>query len=265
MHTKPYKLIAFDIDGTILDSDVQVCKRLVKVVMHLKSLGYLFVLVTARFPVSVFRIAQVLGVDVGLITLNGSFITNWAREVLYSRTFPVARISSRLLQMKQNVAINYYYNFEWVIENNSKYTDLELAVLHDVNNIQKVETLPQVVNKVTLIGETPELMLAKELFVPDSTLNVSFSHPENLEIACRTISKFTGLIHYANQKNILAHQIIAFGDGENDIEMLAGVGLGVAMKNASDVVQKAAKDIAGYHYEEGVAVYLEQLLQKKIL
>ena len=62
------------------------------------------------------------------------------------------------------------------------------------------------------------------------------------------------------QLNITPQQVIAFGDGENDIDMLANVGLGVAMANATDYVKSFAKDIAQHHLEQGVARYLEKLL-----
>lgn len=77
MHKKyKYKLIAFDIDGTILDENHKVCSELIEVVRSLKLEGYLFTLVSARTPLSVINITNTLGIgEEPIIELNGSFIT----------------------------------------------------------------------------------------------------------------------------------------------------------------------------------------------
>ena len=116
------------------------------------------------------------------------------------------------------------------------------------------------VNKITLIGEPEFLENAKKDLIKDSSLLVSYSHTHYIEITCNTISKFNGLAYYANTKNISVDEIIAFGDGENDISMLSSVGLGVAMGNSKDHIKAVAKDVAGKNDEQGVAKYLSDLL-----
>ena len=90
---KKYKLIAFDIDGTILDSNHSVCSSLIDVVKQLKSDGYLFTLVSARMPQSVIDIAANLGINNHIISLNGSLITNAEHQILYSKKFPLSRVA----------------------------------------------------------------------------------------------------------------------------------------------------------------------------
>jgi Cof subfamily protein (haloacid dehalogenase superfamily) len=125
--------------------------------------------------------------------------------------------------------------------------------------LPKIGEVPQDVNKITLVGEADLLANAQAKLVQDDSLLVSFSHTHYLEITCNTISKFNGLAYYADKLSIPIAQVIAFGDGENDIPMLSGVGLGVAMGNAKEHVKAAAKDVAGNNYEEGVANYLSKL------
>ena len=257
---KKYSLIAFDIDGTILGNNHQVCSKLIKVVALLKKQGYLFTLVSARMPQSVIKIAHALGIsDTYQIALNGSLITDTEHNVLYTKTFTTQRVRGALNTLDKQISRNYYDGFDWIIEYPNSYTLKEVSILGDII-LPRENNLPDEVNKITLIGEPHLLAIAQAKLIKDETLLVSQSHINYLEITCNTISKFNGLAYYASTLNIPIDEIIAFGDGENDMSMLSGVGLGVAMANAKDHVKASAADVAGYHYEEGVANYLSELL-----
>ena len=261
-----YKLIAFDIDGTILNHEHKVCERLKKIVARLKQKGYLFTIVSARFPPSVLKIAKDLGLadNDPVIGLNGSFITNGSHEVLYSKDFTADTINQYLKEIGDSIAINYYHGFNWLVTHNNGYTNKELLALgggfeYIIGNLATV-------NKITLMGENLTLInIQRLLSSANENLIVAFSHPNYLEITTNDISKFTGLKAYANKFNIQTDAIIAFGDGENDIPMLSNVGLGVAMDNAATHVKKVAHDIAPHHLEEGVAIYLENLVINGVL
>ena len=142
---------------------------------------------------------------------------------------------------------------------NCTHSQYEIDVLKDsVSPVDK--PIPEHINKLTLIGERNLLDSAKKPLVADTSLLVSYSNPNYLEISCNTISKFHGLEFYAKSMGIPVEEVIAFGDGENDMPMLSGVGLGVAMGNAKEHVKKVAKDVAGNNFEQGVANYLSDLL-----
>lgn len=265
MQDKQYKLIVFDIDGTILDGGKSVCQRLKNVVANLKQQGYLFTLATARIPLSALKIATDLGLSNPVICLNGSLIVDHKQQVLFSNVFDIAQVQSQLCQLP-NIAINYYYEFDWVTINPSTYTDLEIAYL-DIGdyNPYKPLNLDQV-NKITLMGENDLLAAAKNKLSLDDSLIVAFSHRNYLELASKNINKLTGVTKYAQMYNLDLSQVIAFGDGENDIPMLAGVGLGVAMSNADEHVRIMAKDVTMSNFDQqGAALYLENLIKQGVL
>lgn len=249
---KKYRLIACDIDGTILDANHNVCERLVKVVRYLQEQGYVFTLASARTPASVIMVAESFGITNHVISLNGSFITNHKHEVLYSKTFPLNRVQAQLEQLDKNIARNYYSEFKWMLEHPNHFSELEIAFHSGICAPIPKASLEEV-NKVTLIGEHDLLLSAQAKLQQDDSLLVGFSHPNFVEISCNTISKFSGVAHYAKTLGIETSQVIAFGDGENDMPMLSQVGLGVAMANAHAHVKDSAHDVAGYHYEQGVA------------
>lgn len=265
MQNKKYKLIAFDVDGTILDGTGQVCDKLKKIVVALRDCGYLFTLVSARLPYSGLRIAAELGLhEEAIIVLNGSFITNQKQEILYSKTFPYSQVVDLLTDIDNRIVRNFYHEFDWVVNSSSPYTELEIKYIKSPIR-PVVGNAPKYCNKITLMGDNKLLIEAQKALMNDDTLLAGFSHENYVEVTSKSISKFSGLSHYAKQKGINMDEIIAFGDGENDIPMLSNVGLGVAMGNAMLPVKLIAKDIASRHDEQGVANYLEALIEKNIL
>ncbi len=259
-----YKLIAFDIDGTILDASHNVCLRLKEVVADLISRGYLCVLVSARLPNSVLEIANELQLEGEVIALNGSLITNRDNEIILSQDFSINRIEGILSSVDSRIAVNYYHNFDWYVANPSLFTTKEIEFVNSIPKVIEKSAISRA-NKITLSGEYERLLDIQKKFEKDATMLAAFSHPNYLEVTCASISKLNGLKHYSNLKQIKVEEIIAFGDGENDIPMLSGVGLGVAMGNAKDHVKKIAKIIIGNHYDQAVAKYLEELIVKGVL
>lgn len=264
---KKYKMIAFDVDGTILDSNGSMSEELKNIVKYLIKKDYVVTLDTARLPISAIEIAKELGLkpEVGIISLNGSFITNFKKEILYSKTFNWFSPYD-LESIYQNVVINYYHKFDWLISKDSKYATREHNFLKNIVT-PKIGTMSQV-NKITIMGDNRELDTLKKSLLSFEEYNnylIAFSHPNYLEITTTNINKFNALEYYADSLGIHAKEIIAFGDGENDIPMLNGVGLGVAMGNASQKVKDAAFDVTDSQDESGVVKYLEKLLSKNLL
>ena len=86
----------------------------------------------------------------------------------------------------------------------------------------------------------------------------------NIEVNTKSVSKGSVVRYLASYYNIPMYRTIAFGDGENDLEMLQIASLGVAMKNASDLVKSYANDISDFNNDDaGVGYYLENFFIKK--
>jgi Cof subfamily protein (haloacid dehalogenase superfamily) len=259
MSLHKYKLIAFDLDGTIVDSKNNVCSMLIDVITELKKKGINFTLVSARVPQSILRLANVIGIENDfIIALNGSLIINHKLEIAYSKTFATNRVLNVLANIDKQISRHFYHELIWAVEYPSEFTYLEANVFNV--NVQ-VGEIPSLVNKITLTGSAQLLKQAKRLLAQDQSLDVCFSHNNYLEITCNSISKYNGLKHLAEMKGISTDEIIAFGDSENDISMLSQVGLGVAMGNALPHIKEKAKDVAGNHDEQGAALYLTKLFK----
>lgn len=265
LQDKPYRLIAFDIDGTIVDAKQRLCEHLKPVVHKLIAKGYMVTLVSARHPQAMLDIANQLGILGEFIALNGSFITNSKLEVVYSKTFEIEHLVESIKLIDANLAINYYHHFDWFVQNLNPYVEIEYQAYGFPYQVIE-DSPPQIINKLTLIGHRDSLFEAQEIFAKNNSVNAVFSSHNYLEVMCQSISKFNALKEYASRLGIEPSQIIAFGDGENDIPMLLQVGLGVAMRNAHDIVKQNANDVTAFSCDEaGVARYLENLISKGIL
>ncbi|TXH55925.1 MAG: HAD family hydrolase [Bacteroidia bacterium] len=262
---KKFKLIACDIDVTILDNNRCVSTKLIKLVAKLKKRGYLFTLVTARYPLSALKIAKELEISHAIVVLNGSLVTDFEHKIYFSRTFSVMLLKHELEIIEEqfkDVAINYYHDFIWQVVNPNKHTDHECREL-GIDYLSNLKLTLSEINKVTFMGEHERLYkIRQKLAKVMPNLEIQFSHSNHLEIVAKDVNKLLGLTHCANLMNIDLNNIMAFGDGENDMPMLAGVGHGVAMDNATLQVKKVASAIAAHHLEEGVALYLEDMINK---
>lgn len=267
MNNKNYKLIAFDVDGTILINQCDVCPELIKTVAELKQKGYIFTIASARFPISALNIAAKLGIGKeNIITLNGGFITNSERSVVYNKTFALDdNIKTLFANVSPEISICYYAQFDWISPIKNSYTEAERRLVGSDYDPYIKQIIPSQLNKITLLGDHTYLQYAQKQLYTIKDLTAAFSHTNYLEVMHSSISKFDGLVTLAKSKSIDVEQIIAFGDGENDIPMLQGVGLGVAMANASEQVKDVAKAVAGYNYSAGVANYLKKLISQGIL
>ena len=94
-------------------------------------------------------------------------------------------------------------------------------------------------------------------------LYIAKSLPYFLELASPAISKGTGLAFVADQLGFTAERTVAFGDGENDLELLEWAGFGVAVENAHERLKARADWICPGPAEEGVAQVLEALLDSR--
>jgi hydroxymethylpyrimidine pyrophosphatase-like HAD family hydrolase len=105
-----------------------------------------------------------------------------------------------------------------------------------------------------------ESIFDRELKGQAEYLRTNINH---LELMPMGVNKATGLKHLADEMHIGMDEILAFGDFENDVAMLAEVGLGVAVENACELAKQNANLIIGSCAENGPAEFLDQLIRQK--
>jgi Cof subfamily protein (haloacid dehalogenase superfamily) len=144
-----------------------------------------------------------------------------------------------------------------------RYADFQHLELHPVGNL--LEWLDRPPTKLVVIGDPDALDGLKQKVLEQfaGRLYIAKSLPYFLEFASPDVTKAAGLAFLAEQNGFTRKRTVAFGDGENDIELVDWAGYGVAVENAHDLVKEVADFICPSVDEEGVAQVLEAYLDSR--
>ncbi|MDY3005738.1 Cof-type HAD-IIB family hydrolase [Anaerococcus porci] len=262
------KIIAVDIDGTLLDSNRQISQRTKEALIKAQKLGHIVVIASGRDPFGVFPFAKKLEFDKynGLLSnFNGGRITNFqTKEVLINHALDI-ELSKEILKFSEdNIDMGYIIYTDDGIITNSHDTYVLDEVCEKAFTTYKViknlaDTLDFPINKI-MFSQDPALIdkdaeKLKDKFF-DKTTQVK-STPYYYEIMPKGIDKGRSLLEIANYYNMDMKDVIAFGDEENDLTMIEMAGVGVVMENGTDEIKKIANFVTKSNDEDGIAYYLE--------
>ena len=260
------KLVAFDLDGTLLRRDKTVSPRNRDAVTALVKKGVQVVLCTGRPP----RTAQVFAEQLGLVELgivyNGGAVYNFAEHrALLRFDFPgkVARQAVQKMRAEHpGVMCGLETSYGWFVDTERYDLTRQGDVPYETEPDGVGDALDFIQDEVTKLlfwhdGETPETLYTSLGELP---LHGTWSMPGLLEIVGPEVNKRTALKRVAAEMGFTAADVAAFGDQHNDREMLEWAGFGVAMGNAEDDVKALADWTTGDADEDGVAEVVETWL-----
>lgn len=262
------KLIALDLDGTLLNSQHEISPRNHQTLQKAMENGIKIALVSGRnFPSIQQFVRKLQGASV-TASMNGSSIFDHSieREVFDQRID--SEISSRILGYTEQMDIhtNYYHedhivcpmknDHSRVYSRNTGEPVVDIGSLLEYNKGKSP-------NKLLLIGEHFVLDQAR-VWLEDNVpkhINHFYSNPNYLEVVHHSVSKGAAIQWMAKYFGLSMNQVMAFGDAENDISMIRAAGLGVAMANAPELVKNAADYVTSSNDEDGVAQAIEHLIR----
>jgi Cof subfamily protein (haloacid dehalogenase superfamily) len=254
-----YRLLALDIDGTIINSDHQLTRKVRLALHQVARAGVHVVLVSARFPPSVLDFAGQIGLNEPVVTLNGAFVLDSRQQPLYRAVMaPVDVLTILALCRLYNLAANLFVDFEWYVERIDGWIERETAILGFTPKIlPALAALADQTEKILIMGDPAQVReLYADLNRQTRHISATFSKPSYCEITASGITKVTGLNQICQALNVPASAVVAIGDNFNDIDMLQFAGLGVAMGNAPTQVQAIADQVIGSNDEDGVADFV---------
>lgn len=202
-----------------------------------------------------------------VITLNGSVvIQSGTDEIIFDEPIPAAVTHSAICDLKDKnqslvVAIGldtYADVIDPYVELYQSYTNRFPAIVPDLREFTKGKQA----GKICVCGTEKNLRKITE-YMEDKYQGVikgTFSMPTFVEFHPATVNKGVALKRLAHHYDFNRNEVIAFGDGENDIPMLEYAGLGVAMDNAMPGLKAVADRITASNNEEGIALVLEEIL-----
>jgi len=265
------RLVATDVDGTLLDPEGLVSARSRAVIDRLEPAGARFVLVTGRPPRWIPPITDQLGAGATCLAVcaNGAVLYDvTADAVLWSHPFDTATLAT-LADAVTEALPGCGIAVERVPTHAHDESDLFLAeagYLHAWPGPHTVATArPELLAQpaVKLLVRCPQLssdaMIAALAPVVGDVAALTFSTPRGLvEASVPGVSKATGLAAVVDRLGLTAADVVAFGDMPNDLEMLHWAGHGVAMGNAHPALLEAADEVTAHHGEDGLALVLER-------
>ena len=248
-----YRMIVLDLDGTLTNSQKVITERTKKALFEAQERGVKVVLASGRPTYGVVPLAREL--ELGkygsyILSFNGGRITNCkTKEVIYQRTIPSEMVPELIDLAKQYQVDFLTYEGERILSNNpnNPYVKIEAKINH-----MPVERV-----------ENPKEAIVVEPKVQEAThglLSVYRSEPFFLEIMPKGVDKAASLERLLECTGIKREEMIACGDGFNDLSMIQFAGLGVAMENAQPLVKQSADFITTSNDEDGVAKVVEQFL-----
>ncbi|MDD2496953.1 MAG: Cof-type HAD-IIB family hydrolase [Desulfitobacteriaceae bacterium] len=265
MHVK-FKLIASDLDDTLLDSRGIISPRTKAAIKKAREKGVYVTLATGRMYRSAVCFAEELEIDVPLITYQGALVkTSTTREVMYHRPVPLELARQVIAHGEEKgLTVNLYVEDSLFVKEltpeAARYARVARVPIEAVGDLQKF--LDQEPTKVLLIGNEkilePFWTEEKEKF--GESLYITKSKPYFLEYTHPQATKEEGLMAVARHLGVAREEIIAFGDNYNDIDLLRYAGFGVAMSNAPEQVKKEADYVTGSNIDEGVAEAIEKFV-----
>ncbi|GCF95766.1 haloacid dehalogenase [Enterococcus florum] len=252
------KLIALDIDGTLLNSHREPLDSTIEALKTLRTAGHLVIIATGRSRLLAGEVIHKLGCT-NYIVCNGSaaFLDH---EQIYKRTLDreaLDRLLTFASEHKKDITL-------FSLDTIARVTDFNAPLVAEAMN-----SFGGIVPKFQ-----PDFLGRHEVYQGcvyfDSSMDEVFStafpefrfvrwHPESVDIVPRSGSKAATISALAERVGIKQEHIITFGDGNNDVEMLELAGTGVAMGNAAPHVQQAANLVTDTNDQDGIYNALRKL------
>ncbi|WP_411909149.1 Cof-type HAD-IIB family hydrolase [Bacillus sp. RAR_GA_16] len=243
---KEIKLIALDMDGTLVNHDGEVSEENEAAVQRAKEKGIHVVLSTGRSLPFCRDIAEQLGHSAYLVTVNGGQIYDQELNLVDS-THLDHQLVERLWELKEKHDVYFWSSTTEGVFNTQKPFEREI---NDYNWLKfGFDIKDDHVRKV----------IADEVMANEA-LEVTNSSPTNLEINPAGVNKAAALMKVCEWLDLSMENVMAVGDSMNDIAMIREAGFGVAMGNAQDLVKEAANWVTKDYTEHGVAYAIDQVL-----
>lgn len=272
-------MIAIDLDGTLLSPTGQVTPRTKNAVQGALSAGLLVCFATGRNWTESRTVLDAVAHYGTAVFVGGAMVIDTDKRVTLHRTLMEPSLAQAVcafletsghaalaLQDGGSAGVDYLVTGEVALDAATRqWMTVTEAEVHPVPRLGAyghphtvrvgICSAPAEVQRVKqrLIDQFGERILVQSLFVPSYDVEV-------LEVFDPAVNKWEGLLHVARHHEIDPSQIVAIGDDINDVPMVRGAGLGVAMGNARPEVIAVADRVIGTNHEEGLAVFLEELV-----
>lgn len=266
---RQFRLIAADLDGTILDDTYTVMPELLSALDRARSVGVELVVATGRLYPSALPFVRDLRVTLPVIASNGAVVREPHNDRLVFQLPLDRKLALEALELTENGTAQRFVNVR-----DSFYTDASEEASEkyaDALKIKFIRTVPlqEVITKdpimVVIRDSEKEISRLTEILRGHfgDRVYLANSKPFFIDINHPGVSKGSALLDLCARMGFAPEEVIAVGDGWNDLEMFKAVGLGAAVANAPDLLKEQAGYICDNPSYRGVIEVIERFVLKQ--
>lgn len=263
----PIRLIATDVDGTLLNSQGIIPEDNLRVIRAAQAKGITVAIASGRFPENIYVLLEDYGLSCPIIGTNGAKTTDAHLRILsqhFMQPQAVLAVHDTLTALGAEYFIFAHDHICTAWQGGVHHTELSqrerieaLGVSYSHGPEAAVACCQGRVQKFFVCGSVPLAPVRSALAnIPD--IELTQSSERNIEIMPRGVDKGLGVRDLAALLGVPLSQVMTLGDQENDIPMIQAVGYGVAMGNACPTVKAAARFVTGTNNECGFAQAIEK-------
>lgn len=266
---KAFDLIVFDIDGTLVGESHMLQPYTINVLLELHDLGTPFTLATGKIMPATKAQADELQVKLPLILCNGAVVQAREGKILFHAALP-RKVTQGVIQIcdtRDENLILYLDDQILIKEMNEEIAPVYSLVksgLYELGDWSKLGERIKNINKCMVVDpHNPqnlrdlEGLLRKEI---NGHADIVYSNTKLIEVLPKGVTKASAVKRLADELGISMSAVMAFGDYDNDAQLLKEAGLGICVENGSDAAKKAADLVIGSCEEQAPARFLENLI-----
>lgn len=261
-----YRLIAADIDDTLLDPAGRLTPRTEAAFKRAIAAGVYVVLASGRMYESTRPYAEKLGVNAPVVSYNGGMVYDMHKQKALATASIPMETALAIIKMAEadGIYVQMYTDKGYYTREYTKYTamyEASIGVRCNITGRNISETLDSAPIKLLFIGESkdsPAIIEKYSAAFPDVTFMMS--KPHYVEVVAKNVDKSYAMARVLEILDVKPEEMIAFGDGQNDVSMLNLAGRGYCMLSASQGVRDRCRYFAPSNAEDGCAQVIEGLL-----
>lgn len=262
------RLLAIDLDDTLLKDDLSISPYTLKVIEQVQARGVMVAISTGRMPRSAQNRISQLKLNFPIIACHGALIKeNTSGEFIWRKVIDkdLAKIVLDKIT-EEKLYCQIYRKDDVFVQELNEWSDLCYHMSgifpQKADFMEVLENEPDGLEKIITIGNEERILQSFEHLhsIFKDRIYVTMSKPIFIEMINVEANKGTALKYLAEHNNIPREEIMAIGDGLNDVEMIEYAGIGVAMGNADLRLKEKADYITASNEEEGVALAIEEFV-----
>lgn len=275
------KLLVLDVDGTLLNSNREMSERTIKILKKVQQNGVRIALATGRPTYGVLPYAKAIDLDFNdgyIISYNGAKVLEASTgKIIFERAIDPQMVPYIEKQAERSGCDLAYYDGDEVVATNADNPHIvdeaqmnNMSLRHTDNLLDEMEKLSEDKQnwptEIILVNDDEEVLLGLEEHLQrhlNGVVDTIHSNPYYLEVVGYQVGKSYAMSALVQKLGISMKEVMAFGDGHADVNMLQMAGTGIAMGNAPEEVKRCADYTTLSNDEDGAALAIEKAFEEE--